>query len=429
MSAKSALVRGAKYLFDSNELPWTFSLPPWAPPRQRSLRKIRQLARQQMRAQLVANQGWIRTLTQILAWPAISTLKAAIATKPHPGSWGYKLGLFATYCRLQWIHNIRISDQEQHALMLPQRRAHAVEYMICRENQALTNIGSMRSRGYKNLHEKQIFSEFCSQNGLPTPSIIAKPSGDPAPGFTPWPKCDLLLKPSDMAKGEGIEIIRFDQSKDLWRGYNQIEVNAQTIEAYAKDRLQDEPWVLQPFLQNSSEWGIFQPACLSTARVVTGLIAKDAPPLCIAMYLRIPRQGAIIDNLSAGSISTQVDITTGRLSCGHIYREGFEEHTHHPDTGFPIEGTVLPQYQKLIDLALEAHKKAGEWISIGWDVSLTREGPMLIEANMHWAIMPRSPIIDTPYVEVLEHMMNQPVIYSDPPFTSSVSKNLIMIKF
>lgn len=399
----SALIKTAKWLFDSNEFPWTLPLPVWAPPRQRALRQLRQVARKRMRGLLIARQGWFRTTTQIVAWPVISTLKAAIATRNHQVSAPEKIAIFATYCRLQWIHNIRISDQEQHALMLPTRREHANDYMICRENQALIDLGREHMGPSSNLNNKLGFADFCAQEDIPTPKIVARSDRNPVNATDSWPKSDLLLKPANRSKGAGIEVLRYDETSDQWLRGNGIAISPKTLPPYARQQYQDRPWVLQPFLKNSPLWDFLSPACLATARVITGRLDQNSPPVCIAMYLRIPRNGAIIDNLSAGGIGTQVDLKTGRLSSGHIYLGGFQEHTNHPDTGFPIKGQHLPEYDKIIELALKAHARAVNWDTIGWDASLTAEGPVLIEANLHWAIIPRSPVIDTPYIEALQY--------------------------
>jgi hypothetical protein len=401
------VIRIIKQYIDSNELAWTFPLPPWVPLRQRKLRTLRRIARKRLRTQLISRQGWLRTITQTLAWPVISTLKAAVAAKRHSTlSLTGKLGLFANYCWLQWAHNIRISDQDQHALMFPSRRRQANDYMICRENQALLDMAHQRSSGYPALADKQVFAVFCTHAGLPAPTCLAQGIGSQIEIFTEWPETDLVLKPSNLGKGQGIEILRYQAAHHHWMAADGTTINSSSISAYAARQFGPlGPWLLQPRLINSRDWDQFAPACLATVRIVTGRSEKNSEPSCIAAYLRLPRKGAIIDNLSAGGIGIQLDIHTGRLDKGHIYLGNFREHSHHPDTGTPIEGVELPRFQELVQLALRAHSLAGDWSSIGWDVTLTEEGPMLIEANLHWAIFPRCPIINSRYLGIFHHAL------------------------
>ena len=65
--------------------------------------------------------------------------------------------------------------------------------------------------------------------------------------------------------------------------------------------------------------------------------------------------------------------------------KGYEQKlTHHPDTGAPLVGIQLEGSEDVKALALEASRKFGFMGTIGWDIGLTRDGPVIIEGNNLW---------------------------------------------
>ena len=57
------------------------------------------------------------------------------------------------------------------------------------------------------------------------------------------------------------------------------------------------------------------------------------------------------------------------------------ETTHHPDTDAQITGAVLPIWQEALDLALNAQSLLKQVPLIGWDIAISNNGPLIIEAN------------------------------------------------
>ena len=53
----------------------------------------------------------------------------------------------------------------------------------------------------------------------------------------------------------------------------------------------------------------------------------------------------------------------------------------HPDTGELIVGTRVPYWDEVVSLCLRAHNEFPPLAVIGWDVAVTRDGPMFVEGN------------------------------------------------
>ncbi|MDD2490483.1 MAG: sugar-transfer associated ATP-grasp domain-containing protein, partial [Bacilli bacterium] len=61
---------------------------------------------------------------------------------------------------------------------------------------------------------------------------------------------------------------------------------------------------------------------------------------------------------------------------GNIYEK-------HPLTNVNIVGFKVPKWQEVINLAKKAAQEIPELGIMGWDVAITKEGPLLIEANQY----------------------------------------------
>ena len=59
----------------------------------------------------------------------------------------------------------------------------------------------------------------------------------------------------------------------------------------------------------------------------------------------------------------------------------FEEVTHHPDSGLPLVGTVVPNWPEVARIALEASRIVPEIPLVGWDIAPTDDGAVLVELN------------------------------------------------
>ena len=58
------------------------------------------------------------------------------------------------------------------------------------------------------------------------------------------------------------------------------------------------------------------------------------------------------------------------------------EYAQHPDTGAPIAGSRVPNWQAVRDVALEGARLFPECALIGWDIAPVDSGAVIVEVNV-----------------------------------------------
>jgi hypothetical protein len=131
---------------------------------------------------------------------------------------------------------------------------------------------------------------------------------------------------------------------------------------------------------------VMSPHGLGTVRAVTHL--KGGRAHLLAACLRIPVGRNDADNFrhgEAGNLVAGVDARSGKLLGAHGSRRqdwpDIVDVERHPDTGELIEGFQLPFWPEVIDLVSRAQLDLPQLRTIGWDVAITEQGPLLIEGN------------------------------------------------
>ena len=94
-----------------------------------------------------------------------------------------------------------------------------------------------------------------------------------------------------------------------------------------------------------------------------------------------------MDNWAAGGLAIGIDATTGTLSKYGFYKPGFgTKSTSHPTTKVEFDGYEIPYIKEAISLAKKFHSYLNDIHSIGWDIAITENGPLIIEGNDNWEV-------------------------------------------
>ncbi|AYY11923.1 hypothetical protein EF847_03565 [Actinobacteria bacterium YIM 96077] len=150
---------------------------------------------------------------------------------------------------------------------------------------------------------------------------------------------------------------------------------------------QSRPLIVEEGLEQHPKQAALFPDSVNTLRVLTMLDVNDEHrPFIAAAVQRIGTgRSAPADNWSRGGLSARIDIDTGQLGkATRLPNTGTVEwFDAHPDSGAPITGMEVPYWQEVRDLVLHSARVLSFMEYIGWDIVITPEGPVVLEANIN----------------------------------------------
>ncbi len=216
------------------------------------------------------------------------------------------------------------------------------------------------------LDDKRRFVEACQQHNLPLPPMLTR---------------------EEAIKEGGVYIVKRPKSS---LGYGVRLRTAGELEEKC-----DPTWIIQRRLKNHPTLRVLfgEDAPLCSFRVITQR-NPDTGVLDVARCaVRMGRAGSPVDNTMQGGIWANVDLQTGALKggvmrsdFGHWTATGPVRHLVHPDTGKLFVGTRIPWWDEGRALAVKAHETlAPDAPTLGWDIALADDAPVLLEVNV-WTV-------------------------------------------
>lgn len=145
--------------------------------------------------------------------------------------------------------------------------------------------------------------------------------------------------------------------------------------------------IVQNVIKQHSALKAFGTKSVNTIRIVT-IQGKSGTVNVFAAFLRLSvSPDSFVDNRAKGGLGIGVDLSSGKLmKYGFPHDEFGVKLEEHPLSGIRFDGFQLPYWNETVELVCNAHKQFYEIQSIGWDVALTEDGPVLLEGNDDWEI-------------------------------------------
>ncbi|RZT64256.1 putative polysaccharide biosynthesis protein [Microcella alkaliphila] len=126
---------------------------------------------------------------------------------------------------------------------------------------------------------------------------------------------------------------------------------------------------------------------VNTIRLITYRDPRDQFHL-IAAVLRIGNQG-IIDNFAAGGMFTMLD--DDGVALWPAVDKQSNIYAKHPVSGVAIQGFRVPHFREAVELVTHASRRLPTVPYVGWDIAITAERPILIEANHNSSVFQMKP--------------------------------------
>ncbi len=191
----------------------------------------------------------------------------------------------------------------------------------------------------------------------------------------------LCLKQLESWGGLGVvmlDIVKGDQVKNLTEespvSFSKLYDFLQWYSPYG--------WLVERRIEQHPDYARYNQSSVNTYRVLVLNTQGSESPTVLGAYLRIGRQGAVVDNAARGGLIFPFNCENGRLDKGFLAHDNVREFISHPDTGEKIGGTTLSDFQLGLELAKESLLATPHMNFAGVDIAFSKTGPMVIELNV-----------------------------------------------
>lgn len=152
--------------------------------------------------------------------------------------------------------------------------------------------------------------------------------------------------------------------------------------------LESAPVVCEELIVQSKGMSILNASSVNTVRMPA--ISCNGGVRLLAPFLRIGRQGSVVDNAGAGGVFATVDEKTGIVTTLGIDERG-RSYVKHPESGVVIPGFQVPRWHEAVALVNDLADSNKEVRYVGWDLALTEDGWVVVEGNDNGQMLGQMP--------------------------------------
>lgn len=144
-----------------------------------------------------------------------------------------------------------------------------------------------------------------------------------------------------------------------------------------------EPFLIQEYIVQHEKISKLNKSTVNTLRIISTRWNEDTHIL--AGMMRIGTEGKLVDNSSAGGTFVGIDIESGKLMEYGYYYDKIREKSH-PDSGVIYKDYEIPYWDETIKLIKKLHPIIFGFATLGWDIAITEEGPVIVEINWNYSV-------------------------------------------
>lgn len=143
------------------------------------------------------------------------------------------------------------------------------------------------------------------------------------------------------------------------------------------EKLSKEKCFIEELIVQDETWGALSPNSTNTLRVMTTAVGEDIK--IIFAGARIGSGKTIADNFHQGGQGVLVDLDKGTL-VGNGFDKNLKE-SEYSITNIKFDGFKIPYWEDIKAMVKEAALINTNIHIIGWDIAISKNGPLIIEGN------------------------------------------------
>ncbi len=205
----------------------------------------------------------------------------------------------------------------------------------------------------------KVFSDFYGRKCLATrdvtPELLKELSGDNG---------KVVLKPNCKGQGKGVRVLATSTDTEFDAALDSIR--------------KVENGVVEEYICQHKDIARLNPDAVSIVRFYS-VVSPVGSYLFAPVFTAATNKD--ISNGCQDALTAMIDIRTGEVITDAVDQNNTSDYTVHPVTGVPFKGLKVPFWEETIAMMRKAVPLAAKISNIGWDVAITENGPLIIEAN------------------------------------------------
>jgi hypothetical protein len=191
--------------------------------------------------------------------------------------------------------------------------------------------------------------------------------------------CDkIFVKPALGYGGNNIYIFKRNKNSKFKNQFD-MKFNENFFKTYCKGK----DYIIQAGISQHKYLSEIYPNSINSMRIITE--NKSGIIRILYAILRMGRNKSELDNINQNGIFTDINLENGKLG-EFACSENCEKFNMHPDTKFVFKNSMIPKWNTIKDFVLGSAEKLAMFTYLAWDIALTSEGPLVIEANLNYGI-------------------------------------------
>lgn len=279
---------------------------------------------------------------------------------------------FDDYVDIKYIKKDRLKNHHQNDPLATHRKENiTIRYSLLADNKHLfySYISSMNDKLVPKTHMvfqgEKLISPFDENHKIKSTDYLKT-----------LPEGKYICKATIGAFGDNIYVIEKKKTKFV------INKGEKTLEEFLEET-SHEPYLIQEFIKQHKTINKINPDTVNTIRIISTRWNEDTNIL--AAMMRLGTKGNIVDNASNGGTFVGVDIEKGTLmEYGYYYDKPREK--CHPDTKTVYKDYKIPYWEETIKIIKELHPIIFGLSTIGWDIAITENGPVIVEINWNYSV-------------------------------------------
>ena len=195
------------------------------------------------------------------------------------------------------------------------------------------------------------------------------------------------------------QVASLDEIEDLLKGQSKIvlkrskgtigqdvlvlDLNGTSGKELKDKCLRERYNLMEEFVVQHEKLQSISPNSLNTIRIMTHLNEDNTVDVLGAML----RMGITkkTDNFSTGGIAASIDISSGIVNRDAVSVDITQpSFIQHPVSQMTIKGFEIPFWEECMTMVKAVAKKYPYNKTVGWDIAVREDGPILIEGNHNW---------------------------------------------